>query len=140
MSKKKTILSIALLVLLVLAGIVLPTIWKHESKKQATQTEAGTEAEKESESAKPEEIKELKFLEFNKLNDFFSTTQISSLKTQCITYLLTIEKGDITRITFQPEKTSYPDKNTIRLVFSLSDDSSLPITYNTPTGTFSFGE
>lgn len=140
MSRNKVILSIALLVILVLAGIVLPTIWKQKHNKPTSQTETSETDSKKETTASETEITALKFLEFENLSDFFSDTQISSLKTQCITYLLTKEKGDITSITFQPDKTSYPDKSTLRFVFALSDDTSLPITYSTPTGAFYFGE
>lgn len=39
-----------------------------------------------------------------------------------------------------PEKTSYPTETTVCLMFSLSDQDTLPVTYHTPTGVFLFGE
>ena len=43
-------------------------------------------------------------------------------------------------ITFLPGKTSYPTETTVCLMFSLSDQDTLPVTYHTPTGVFLFGE
>ena len=37
-------------------------------------------------------------------------------------------------------KTSYPTETTVCLMFSLSDQDTLPVTYHTPTGVFLFGE
>ena len=141
MSRKKIILSIILLVVFVLAAIILPALWKSNNKKPATQTE-NTEAstEKESTVDSDNEITALKFQKFDQLSNFFSDSQIRSLKAQCIAYLLTLEKRNLTSITFQPDQTSYPEKTTIRLVFDLSDGTSLPVTYSTPTGAFYFGE
>ena len=49
-------------------------------------------------------------------------------------------KKEQTSITFLPEKTSYPTETTVCLMFSLSDQDTLPVTYHTPTGVFLFGE
>lgn len=138
MNRKKVILSIILLVVFVLAAIILPALWRSNNKKQVAQT-ARTESNTEKDSS-GSEITALEFQNFDQLDDFFSNSQIRSLKAQCIAYLLTVEKGDLTSITFQPDQTSYLDKNIIHLVFDLSDDTSLPVTYSTPTGAFYFGE
>lgn len=47
---------------------------------------------------------------------------------------------EISSVTFIPEKTSYPYKTTVKLFFVLSDDSNLPVFYDTTTGVFFFSE
>ena len=41
---------------------------------------------------------------------------------------------------YLPDETAYPDTITVELHFRLSDDRTLPVFYDTMTGTFSFGE
>ena len=80
------------------------------------------------------------YLDFDALKAFFSDSQIASLKEQFPVYLKEYVKKEQTSITFLPGKTSYPTETTVCLMFSLSDQDTLPVTYHTPTGVFLFGE
>ncbi len=80
------------------------------------------------------------YLDFDALKAFFSDSQIASLKGQFPVYLKEYVKKEQTSITFLPEKTSYPTETTVCLMFSLSDQDTLPVTYHTPTGVFLSGE
>ena len=73
------------------------------------------------------------YLDFDALKAFFSDSQIASLKGQFPVYLKEYVKKEQTSITFLPEKTSYPTETTVCLMFSLSDQDTLPVTYHTPT-------
>ncbi|CUX15485.1 DUF5038 domain-containing protein [Clostridium sp. C105KSO13] len=141
MSRKKLILSILLMIVLILAGIVLPTIWKVQKKNPSTQDKAPISQDK---SKKPEGSaaadKKLVFSSFDELSQFFADTQIADIKSQFASYLEGSEKGAIDKITFLPEKTGYPDKNTTCFMFRLSDDTLLPVYYSTTLGAFFFGE
>ena len=113
MNRTKVILSIFLMLFLLLAGLVLPSFWK--SQKKEASGNKGREPAKE-------------------------TTETNSLKGQFPVYLKEYVKKEQTSITFLPEKTSYPTETTVCLMFSLSDQDTLPVTYHTPTGVFLFGE
>lgn len=141
MSRKKLILSILLMIVLILAGIVLPTIWKAEKEKSSMQGEAPVSQEnsKEPEGSNATD-KKLVFSDFDELSQFFEETQIADIKSQFGSYLEECKKGAIDKITFLPEKTGYPDKNTTCFVFCLSDDTLLPVYYSTTLGAFFFGE
>lgn len=137
MSKMKVILSIVLLLLLIGIGIVLPFLWKQEKQKQADTEKpvvSKVETEKETEAA------ELNFAGFDKLEDFFSASQIEDLKLQFPSYLEETRQSSITKVTFLPNKTAYPDRDTTHLTFTLSDGTTLPIFYSASLGTFLFGE
>ena len=80
------------------------------------------------------------FLSFEELSQFFSSAQTASLKEQFPLYLTLIGRTDITSAEYLPDETGYPDTTTVELHFLLSDDSTLPVFYDTMTGAFSFGE
>lgn len=88
----------------------------------------------------PESSLTLDFTDFAALKAFFSDSQIASLKEQFPVYLMETERTDLTGVTFLPDKTSYPTDTSVCLLFELSDDTMLPVTYHTPTGVFLFGE
>lgn len=46
----------------------------------------------------------------------------------------------ITSVTFLEDKTTYPSSTDTLLEFTLSDDSTLLVTYSSPTGAFLFGK
>lgn len=138
MSKKKVILSIILLLFLVLAGIVLPFIWMNENSRQNLQDKTKPTLNKA--ISETEEKTSLKFLNFEELQSFFSESIISDLKEQFSMYLDLPETTDITEVTFLPEKTFYSTKDETCFSFSLSDGSSLPVTYRSSTGAFLFGK
>lgn len=145
MSKIKVIFSIILLLCLIGIGIVLPYLWRQNGKKQAdTDTKEPTVSQVDEE--KKMEAADLVFSGFEKLKDFFAVSQIEDLKTQFLSYFKEVgafkEAGanGITKVTFLPEKTTYPDVDTTLLSFALSDDTTLPVFYSASLGTFLFGE
>ena len=134
MSRIKLILSILLMLLLLAVGIFLPSRLREQSKNP--------EQEKETASAEKEqnELTEMDFLSFEELSQFFSAAQTASLKEQFPVYLAHAGRTDITSAEYLPDETAYPDTITVELHFRLSDDRTLPVFYDTMTGTFSFGE
>ena len=134
MSRIKLILSILLMLLLLAVGIFLPSRLREQSKNP--------EQEKETASAEKEqnELTEMDFLSFEELSQFFSAAQTASLKEQFPVYLTHAGRTDITSAEYLPDETAYPDTITMELHFRLSDDRTLPVFYDTMTGTFSFGE
>lgn len=138
MSKVKLILSV-LLMALVLAGTLLPARLHFKNRKSVTvnkKTETTTSIKNKSSST---DIT-LKYLNFDSLKEFFSDNQIDDLKNQFILYLEKSNMTEISSVTFIPEKTSYPYKTTVKLFFVISDDSDLPVFYDTSTGVFFFSE
>ena len=134
MSRIKLILSILLMLLLLAVGIFLPSRLREQSKNP--EQEKGTaSAEKEQ-----NELTEMDFLSFEELSQFFSAAQTASLKEQFPVYLTHAGRSDITSAEYLPDETAYPDTITVELHFRLSDDRTLPVFYDTMTGTFSFGE
>ena len=134
MSRIKLILSILLMLLLLAVGIFLPSRLREQSKNP--------EQEKETASAEKEqkELTEMDFLSFEELSQFFSAAQTATLKEQFPVYLTHAGRTDITSAEYLPDETAYPDTITVELHFRLSDDRTLPVFYDTMTGTFSFGE
>ena len=137
MNRTKVILSIFLMLFLLLAGLVLPSFWKSQ-KKEASGNKGREPAKETTETNSDTPMPE--YLDFDALKAFFSDSQIASLKEQFPVYLKEYVKKEQTSITFLPEKTSYPTETTVCLMFSLSDQDTLPVTYHTPTGVFLFGE
>lgn len=138
MSKVKLIISV-LLMALVLAGTLLPARLHFKNRKSVTvnkKTETTTSTKNKSSSR---DIT-LKYLNFDSLKEFFSDNQIDDLKNQFVLYLEKSNMTEISSVTFIPEKTSYPYKTSIKLFFVISDDSDLPVFYDTSTGVFSFSE
>ena len=138
MSKLKLILSV-LLMALVLAGTLLPARLHFKNQENVTvnkKTEKTTNSKNKSSSTNIT----LKYYNFDSLEDFFSDSQIDDLKNQFTLYLGENNMTEICSVTFIPEKTSYPYKTTIKLFFVLSDDSNLPVFYDTSTGVFFFSE
>lgn len=138
MSKVKLILSV-LLMALVLAGTLLPARLHFKSQKNVTvikKTENTTNLKTKSSSSGIT----LKYLNFDLLKEFFSDSQIDDLKNQFVLYLEKSNMTEISSVTFIPEKTSYPYKTTVKLFFVISDDSNLPVFYDTSTGVFFFSE
>lgn len=142
MSRKKVILSIFLMIALVLVGIVLPAIWKMEkqdSEKSAESTHTTT-TEKEPTTIPERVVSDLEYIGFDTLKEFFSGSQIADLKEQFPSYFKKTGQTDISSLEFLPDETSYPDKDSTLLLFALSDDMLLPVTYSTSSGAFFFGE
>ena len=138
MSRMKLILSILLMLFLLLVAIFLPT--KLRERNQTPDAKAPEEAASQEETTQPEELTEMDFLSFEELSQFFSSAQTASLKEQFPVYLTRIGRTDVTSAEYLPDETGYPDTTTVELHFLLSDDSTLPVFYDTMTGAFSFGE
>ncbi len=135
MNRKKVILSIFLMLFLAVITLVLPSIWKNRNAEKPSTEKMEPPKETPSDSS----LKR-KFIDFAALKAFFSDSQIASLKEQFPAYLAETGIEDLTHITFLPDKTSYPTETSVCLLFNLSDDRTLPVTYHTPTGVFLFGE
>lgn len=139
MSRKKLILSILLMIGMIVAGIVLPALWKAEKQKNHTADPKQPAKEIQTEGADTVSLPTLKYVAFEELQ-FFADTQINELKQQFSLYLKETGKTDITSVTFLPEQTTYPEGNDIMLTFALSDNTTLPVTCSTSTGAFLFGD
>lgn len=139
MSRKKLILSILLMIGMIVAGIVLPALWKAEKKKNHTADLNQPAKEIQTEGEDTASLPTLKYVAFEELQ-FFADTQINELKQQFSLYLKETGKTDITSVTFLPEQTTYPEGNDIMLTFAFSDNTTLPVTCSTSTGAFLFGE
>ncbi|MCI7603052.1 MAG: DUF5038 domain-containing protein [Blautia massiliensis] len=139
MSRKKLILSILLMIGMIVAGIVLPALWKAEKQKNHTADPKQPAKEIQKEGEDTASLPTLKYVAFEELQ-FFADTQINELKQQLSLYLKETGKTDITSVTFLPEQTTYPEGNDIMLTFALSDNTTLPVTCSTSTGAFLFGE
>ena len=116
MSRKKLILSILLMIGMIVAGIVLPALWKAEKQKNHTADPKQPAKEIQTEGADTVSLPTLKYVAFEELQ-FFADTQIN-----------------------EPEQTTYPEGNDIMPTFALSDNTTLPVTCSTSTGAFLFGE
>ena len=134
MSRLKLILSILLMLFLLLVAIFLPS--KLREQKETPDPEAQEEAATQEETTQPEELTEMDFLSFEELSQFFSSAQTASLKEQFPVYLTSIGRTEITSAEYLPDETGYPDTTTVELHFLLSDDSTLPVFYDTMTGAF----
>ena len=132
------ILSILLMLLLLLVAIFLPS--KLRERNETPDTKSPEETASQEESNQPKKLAEMDFLSFEELSQFFSSAQTASLKEQFPVYLTRIGRTDITSAEYLPDETGYPDTTTVELHFLLSDDSTLPVFYDTMTGAFSFGE
>lgn len=145
MSRKKLFLSIFLTAFLVSAGIVLPSMTRTErqdkqiSERQKATPKAETSTEMGTASKTPDFI-ELQYLDFEYLENFFSHAQTEDLKDQLASYLQETGRTDISSITFLADETTYPTGGETLLSFALSDGSTLPVTCQTTTGIFTFGE
>ena len=143
MSRKKLILSIFLMAALVSVGIILPAIHRsqmadrHEKSRDTQKT-----AQKNPKSPGKNSMSqnELQFLGFEDLETFFPSEQAENLKEQLTAYLQENGDTDITSVTFLVDETSYPSNGEILFSFILSDGSKLPVTCQTASGTFAFGE
>lgn len=143
MSRKNLIIAIVLMVALIAAGIIAPTVWRINKNRQkaAKETEAATETDlTETETDKKDKEGTLEFLKFDKLTAFFSEGQIKDFKEQIPVYLEKKKLTGITSVTFLEDKTTYPSSTDTLLEFALSDDSTLLVTYSSPTGAFLFGK
>lgn len=138
MSRIKLILSILLMLFLLLVAIFLPSRLRERNETPDTKSQEETASQEE--SNQPEKLTEMDFLSFEELSQFFSSAQTVSLKEQFPVYLTRTGQTDITSAEYLPNETGYPDTTTVELHFLLSDDSTLPVFYDTMTGAFSFGE
>ena len=146
MNRKNLIIAVAAMAAMIAVGIVGPTVYratkdKPKAAQEATQ-ETTAESPSEEEEAEPQKPDDspLTFLEFQDLSAFFSESEIEDLKGQIPEYLERAAISGITSAKFLKDQTSYPSSTDTLLVFSLSDGSTLPVLYRTPSGSFLFGE
>lgn len=138
MNRKKVILSVFLMIFLILIGLTLPSMWKNQRKTEHKESEEPIKTEVK-DTPDTEDI-HLDFIDFDALKAFFSESQITSLKKQFPIYLEETKKDSIKSVTFLPDQTTYPANTAVELIFTLSDNSTLPVTYSTSTGVFLFGK
>lgn len=136
MNKVKVILSIVLMILLVAAGLVLPTIWRNQKKEPDKPQSKPVDSKLETDSSSDD----LLFLEFDDLKLFFSESQADDLKAQITMYLEDKQMDTITSVQFLSNETEYPSNTLVRFKFQLSDETMLPVLYSTQTGAFFIGE
>ena len=129
-------LSIFLFILLITVSIILPTIWRMDKDG----LKKDTSPEKSSESFPEKPSLKVTFQDFEKFDSFLASVQIDSLQEQFPEYLKQAGyEGNLT-VTFMPEETYYPDKNTTCFYFQLTKEDILTVYYSAPSGAFSFGK
>ena len=136
MSKIKVILSILLMIVLVAAGLILPSLWRNQ-KKEPDKPQSRPIVAKQEDAPLPDD---LLFLDFEDLTLFFSESQVEDLKVQIVTYLKDNQMDMITSVQFFSNETEYPSSTLVRLAFQLSDETPLPVIFRTQTGAFFIGE
>lgn len=138
MSRLRVILAILLLIILVVIGIVLPSLWK--SSKNTSEKQADLASSNREDSTPTEERSDLEYTGFEKLSSFFPDSVTADLKALFPVYLQNSGRADIKSVTFLPDETTYPDNNTTRLFFQLSDGTRLPVQYISDLGVLLFGD
>ena len=138
MSRFRVILAILLLIILVVIGIVLPSLWK--SSKNTSEKQADLASSNRDDLTPNEERSELEYTGFEKLSSFFPDSVTADLKAIFPVYLKNSGRDEIKSVTFLPDETTYPDNNTTRLFFQLSDSTRLPVQYIGDLGVLLFGD
>lgn len=139
MNRKKVILSILMMVFLVIVGFVLPHLFKEKRGEKTAPTSAPTK-EETADIESPKSTKTLSFLNFDTLENFFSKGQLKILQLEMQTYLTDTMNSSVTSVQFLEDTTTYPNASDISFSFRLSDNSILPVYYNSSTGRFFYGE
>ncbi len=138
MSKLRVILAILLLIILVVIGIVLPSLWR--SSKNTSEKQTDLASSNRDDLTPNEESSDLEYTEFEKLSSFFPDSVTADLKALFPVYLQNSGRIEIKSVTFLPDETTYPDNNTTRLFFQLSDSTRLPVQYIGDLGVLLFGD
>lgn len=137
MNKLRIRIAIIIFLLLIAIGIFLPWIWKTHASDPKKDSGNLTQSEDMTDTI---ESASVKYQDFERLGSFLSDSLVSDLKEIFPTYLAGAGKTGISDITSLPEETRYPDTNTTRLFFLLSDDTRLPVCYLADRGVFLLGE
>lgn len=138
MSKLRVILAILLLIILVVIGIVLPSLWR--SSKNTSEKQTDLASSNRDDLTPNEERSDLEYTGFEKLSSFFPDSVTADLKSLFPVYLKNSGRAKIKSVTFLPDETTYPDNNTTRLFFQLSDSTRLPVQYIGDLGVLLFGD
>lgn len=138
MSKLRVILAILLLIILVVIGIVLPSLWR--SSKNTSEKQTDLASSNRDDLTPNEESSDLEYTGFEKLSSFFPDSVTADLKALFPVYLKNSGRDEIKSVTFLPDETTYPDNNTTRLFFQLSDSTRLPVQYIGDLGVLLFGD
>ena len=138
MSKLRVILAILLLIILVVIGIVLPSLWR--SSKNTSEKQTDLASSNRDDLTPNEESSDLEYTGFEKLSSFFPDSVTADLKALFPVYLKNSGRAEIKSVTFLPDETTYPDNNTTRLFFLLSDSTRLPVQYIGDLGVLLFGD
>lgn len=138
MSRLRVILAILLLIILVVIGIVLPSLWR--SSKNTSEKQTDLASSNRDDLTPNEESSDLEYTGFEKLSSFFPDSVTADLKALFPVYLKNSGRAEIKSVTFLPDETTYPDNNTTRLFFQLSDSTRLPVQYIGNLGVLLFGD
>ena len=138
MSRLRVILAILLLIILVVIGIVLPSLWR--SSKNTSEKQTDLASSNRDDLTPNEERSDLEYTGFEKLSSFFPDSVTADLKALFPVYLKNSGRDEIKSVTFLPDETTYPDNNTTRLLFQLSDSTRLPVQYIGDLGVLLFGD
>ena len=138
MSKKKLILSVVLLISLIIICIIIP-LARRQSASGDDESAAKTPKAEDTEAETEPILLELDFQAFEELETILAKEQLTTLKEQLTKYL-SLTNRKVTTVTFIPKELSYPNTYTLKLLFSLSDKSELPVYYDLKTDRFSFSE
>ena len=138
MSRLRVILAILLLIILVVIGIILPSLWK--SGKNTSEKQTDLASSNREDSTPNEERSDLEYTGFEKLSSFFPDSVTADLKALFPVYLRNSGRTEIKSVTLLPNETTYPDNNTTRLFFQLSDSTRLPVQYIGDLGVLLFGD
>ena len=138
MNRPRVILANLLLIILVVIGIILPNLWK--SGKNTSEKQAELASSDREDSTPNEEMTDFEYTGFEKLSPFFPYSITADLKALFPVYLQNSGRIEIKSVTFLPDETTYPDNNTTRLFFLLSDSTRLPVQYIGDLGVLLFGD
>ncbi|GAA6406040.1 DUF5038 domain-containing protein [Blautia coccoides] len=135
MDKKKLLLAVLLFAALIFAGIILPLLLRKDVGMENTDMDSPVKKLPKDEA----ESVEVECLKFDALTDYMAGTKVTELNSLFPSYLQKAGKTGISSVTFLSEQSSYPNESEVRLMFELSDQTTLPV-YCDRNGRFLFGE
>lgn len=135
MDKKKLLMAVFLFAALLFLGILLPLLLSKDSAPLKESSKPNTKEPATQEADAPE----VTYLQFDALEGFMAETKITELKALFPQYLKKAGLDGITSISFLSDQSSYPSSKEVRLMFTLSDESTMLVSYDRD-GRFLFGE
>ncbi|MDD2980951.1 MAG: DUF5038 domain-containing protein [Hespellia sp.] len=135
MKKPRFILAVILFAALLFFGIILPILFKKDSKPKASETPSTTQVVTTQEADAPE----VTYQTFDALDDFLAQNQITALKEQFPLYLQTKRLSTPQTVTFLSDETVYPSAEETEFFFSMTNGEKVPVYYD-HFGHFLFGK